>query len=92
MEEIVSLNLDTLYKLNFNFSENSEDEIKSFSAIAHEDDILQVYLKEIGKVKLLKTDEEKRLGKLIKENKDDVAKRKLIQANLRLVVSIAKSM
>lgn len=86
----MSLNLDTMYKLNFNFSENSEDEIKSFSAIAHEDDILQVYLKEIGKVKLLKTDEEKRLGKLIKENKDDVAKRKLIQANLRLVVSIAK--
>lgn len=67
-----------------------DSEIKTFSAIAHEDDILQIYLKEIGKIKLLKSDEEKTLGKEIKEEKSDMAKRKLIQANLRLVVSIAK--
>ena len=70
--------------------DNEQEEIKTFSAIAHEDDILQAYLKEIGKIKLLKSDEEKKLGKLIKEKKCDIAKRKLIQANLRLVVSIAK--
>lgn len=88
----MSLNLETFdnCKINLSYDDNSEDEIKTFSAIAHEDDILQVYLKEIGKIKLLKSEDEKRLGKLIKEEKSETAKRKLIQANLRLVVSIAK--
>lgn len=91
MEEIVGV-VGTLddYKLDNIYDNNSDDEIKTFSAVAHEDDLLQVYLKEIGKIKLLKSEEEKRLGKLILENKDEMAKRKLIQANLRLVVSIAK--
>ncbi len=87
----MSLSLDTLEKIDVDFNnDNDEEQIKTFSTIAHEDDILQVYLKEIGKIKLLKSDEEKKLGQLIKENKSDFAKRKLIQANLRLVVSIAK--
>lgn len=87
----MSLSLDTLEKIDVDFnSDNDEEQIKTFSTIAHEDDILQVYLKEIGKIKLLKSDEEKNLGRLIKEQKSDMAKRKLIQANLRLVVSIAK--
>ncbi len=85
----MSLNLETLDKLNI-CGTDIDNEIKTFSAIAHEDDILQVYLKEIGRVKLLKSEEEKRLGRLIKEENDVAAKRKLIQANLRLVVSIAK--
>jgi len=85
----VSLNL--LREVSsYNYDENTGEEIKTFNSIAHEDDILQFYLKEIGKIKLLKSEEEKQLGKLIKEKKDIVAKRKLIQANLRLVVSIAK--
>ena len=67
-----------------------EQEPKTFSAIAHDDDILQLYLKDIGKIKLLSTQEEQQLGKKIKEQACDIAKRKLIQANLRLVVSIAK--
>lgn len=75
---------------SYNYDENTGEEIKTFNSIAHEDDILQFYLKEIGKIKLLKSEEEKQLGKLIKEKKDIVAKRKLTQANLRLVVSIAK--
>ena len=75
---------------SYNYDENTGEEIKTFNSITHEDDILQFYLKEIGKIKLLKSEEEKQLGKLIKEKKDIVAKRKLIQANLRLVVSIAK--
>lgn len=89
----MSLNLltydDNTNKITLNFDDN-EEEIKTFNAVAHDDDILQVYLKEIGKIKLLKSKEEKNIGKLIKENKDKIAKRKLIQANLRLVVSIAK--
>ena len=70
-----------------------EDDIKTFNSISNEDDILQMYLKDIGKVKLLSAKEEKALGKIIKEGEtrqSDIAKRKLIQANLRLVVSIAK--
>ena len=79
------------FKLNSSIiTDEFEEDIKTFSTSAHEDDILQTYLKEIGKIKLLKSDEEKDLGRQIKENKSYIAKRKLIQANLRLVVSIAK--
>jgi RNA polymerase primary sigma factor len=70
-----------------------ENQIQTFNSISHEDDILQMYLKDIGKIKLLKAKDEKYLGKLIKEgNKTNsqIAKRKLVQSNLRLVVSIAK--
>ena len=70
--------------------ENNSEVIKSFNNIVIEDDTLQTYLKEIGKISLLKLEEERNLGKLIKEQNSDMAKRKLIQANLRLVVSIAK--
>lgn len=52
-------------------------------------DSIQMYLREIGKVSLLSTEEEIRLAKL-KEQGDIEAKRKLLEANLRLVVSIAK--
>ncbi|MEK7540461.1 MAG: sigma-70 family RNA polymerase sigma factor [Patescibacteria group bacterium] len=52
-------------------------------------DSIQMYLREIGKVPLLSTEEEIRLAKL-KERGDQEAKRRLIEANLRLVVSIAK--
>lgn len=54
---------------SYNYDENTGEEIKTFNSIAHEDDILQFYLKEIGKIKLLKSEEEKQLGKLIKEKK-----------------------
>lgn len=53
------------------------------------DDPVRMYLKEIGKVPLLSAEEEMRLAKLI-ENGDEYAKKKLAEANLRLVVSIAK--
>lgn len=53
------------------------------------DDPVRMYLKEIGKVPLLSAEEEKELAKRMEEG-DQEAKRKLIEANLRLVVSIAK--
>lgn len=52
-------------------------------------DSIQMYLKEIGKVSLLTGDEEVELAKG-KEQGDLASERKLIEANLRLVVSIAK--
>jgi len=52
-------------------------------------DPVQMYLKEIGQVPFLTADEEKELAKKI-EKGDLEAKKKLAQANLRLVVSIAK--
>ena len=52
-------------------------------------DPVRMYLKEIGKVPLLTAEEEVSLARRI-ERRDMNAKRKLIEANLRLVVSIAK--
>ena len=82
---------------NIDFNENlnthSEDSPKVFSNIVNNDDILQMYLKEIGRKKMLTKQEEIELGKKIQEgswSEKEKAKKKLIQANLRLVVSIAK--
>ena len=53
------------------------------------EDPVRMYLKEIGKVPLLSAEEEIELAKAM-ENGDERAKKKLAEANLRLVVSIAK--
>ena len=53
------------------------------------DDPVRMYLKEIGQIKLLTAEEEVELAKRVGEG-DQVAKNKLTEANLRLVVSIAK--
>lgn len=69
------------------------NEPKTFSTVVNSDDILQMYLKEIGRKKILSRAEEYELGRLIQEGSKQekiYAKNKLIQSNLRLVVSIAK--
>ena len=53
------------------------------------DDPVKLYLKEIGRVPLLDADREAELAKKMSEG-DEQAKRELVEANLRLVVSIAK--
>ena len=53
------------------------------------DDPVRMYLKEIGQVKLLSAEEEVELAKRVADG-DQYAKNKLTEANLRLVVSIAK--
>lgn len=53
------------------------------------DDSVQMYLREIGKVPLLKAEEETELAKRIEQG-DNEARKRLAEANLRLVVSIAK--
>ncbi len=53
------------------------------------DDPVRMYLKEIGRVPLLSSDEEVELARQIEEGNEE-ARRKLAESNLRLVVSIAK--
>ncbi len=53
------------------------------------DDPVRMYLKEIGQIKLLSAEEEVELAKMVSEG-SQYAKNKLTEANLRLVVSIAK--
>ncbi|MBE6573523.1 MAG: RNA polymerase sigma factor RpoD [Ruminococcaceae bacterium] len=53
------------------------------------DDPVRMYLKEIGKVPLLETERELELARKMSEG-DEMAKNELVEANLRLVVSIAK--
>jgi RNA polymerase primary sigma factor len=85
-EDNSPLNLELL-------TEDEEPEEDKPSAYAAElgaaDDSVKIYLQQIGKVKLLTGDEEIILAKQIEEGDMD-AKARLISANLRLVVSIAK--
>ncbi len=68
---------------------NNEDLEASVSKSVTIDDPVRMYLKEIGKVALLTAEEEIELAKRM-ELGDEEAKKKLCEANLRLVVSIAK--
>jgi RNA polymerase primary sigma factor len=65
----------------------SREEAIDFDQLAQ--DSVQMYLREIGKISLISADEEKELARRI-EKGDEEARKKLTQANLRLVVSIAK--
>jgi len=69
--------------------EEKKEVKKSQKFLPRKIDSVQTYLKEIGRVSPVTAKEEKELAKRI-EKGDQEAKRKLIEANLRLVVSIAK--
>ena len=78
--------------------EDGEDVLKSVEdpkiqeslMSVNSDDSVKIYLRQIGKIPLLSLEEEVELAKRIQENKDEFAKDVLVNANLRLVVSIAK--
>ena len=84
-----------------NFDGVSDDELKKEDDVEMDkidlslpkgisiDDPVRMYLKEIGKIPLLKPHEEIEYAKRMMEG-DEVAKQRLVEANLRLVVSIAK--
>lgn len=67
-----------------------EPKIPETQNTAISDDSVKIYLQQIGKIKLLSTEEELEVAKKIKENNSEQAKKILVNANLRLVVSIAK--
>ena len=74
------------------FEEVTEEEMMDTDAMVDSfstDDPVRMYLKEIGKVPLLSPDEEIELAKRMADG-DEEAKRRMAEANLRLVVSIAK--
>ncbi len=98
------LGLDDENEMSFNdgqeqvdfFEEEAEEPAEEISTRSREpvergsaDDSVKIYLQQIGRVKLLNTEEEINLGRKIAEG-DDKAKAMLVKANLRLVVSIAK--
>lgn len=78
--------------------EDGEDVLKSVEdpkvqeslLSVNSDDSVKIYLRQIGKFPLLSSAEELDLAKKIQENYDEFAKDVLVNANLRLVVSIAK--
>ncbi|MEW8972651.1 MAG: RNA polymerase sigma factor RpoD [Tissierellaceae bacterium] len=78
---------------NEDIDDDSDDETKiddlSVPKGINVDDPVRMYLKEIGKIPLLTGNEEVELAKRM-ESGDEVAKKQLAEANLRLVVSIAK--
>jgi RNA polymerase primary sigma factor len=86
---------ETLEKLGIEYSlgkeggmEQAQDDKALLEGVSL-DDPVRMYLKEIGKVPLLSADEEIVFARLMEEG-DQNARRKLAEANLRLVVSIAK--
>lgn len=68
---------------------NPDDGKKANELSDISDDSVRMYLREIGRIPLLNTEEEIRLAKRMEQG-DISAKKKLTEANLRLVVSIAK--
>ena len=78
---------------DLNLSEEDEVDMENIDLSVPEgvsiEDPVRMYLKEIGKVPLLSAEEEITLAKRM-ENGDESAKKRLAEANLRLVVSIAK--
>ena len=77
--KIIRANEEDLLKDNFS------DLVMSVSV----DDPVKMYLKDIGKVPLLSSEEEKEIAKKVLHG-DEFAKKKLCESNLRLVVSVAK--
>jgi len=85
-------NLDGGMGLDMDLAALEEEDLVDPVDLAAEyslDDPVRMYLKEIGQVRLLSAEEEVELAKRVAEG-DQYAKNKLTEANLRLVVSIAK--
>lgn len=88
-EYLEAQNIDILGNLNEVEMDESEIDISNLPDGISIDDPVRMYLKEIGKVPLLSADQEIELAKRMEQG-DQEAKKKLAEANLRLVVSIAK--
>lgn len=88
VEDIGDIKIDDI-EIEFNETKEGEGALPSSEPGVTVDDPVKVYLKEIGRVPLLTSDEEVELAIRISDG-DVAAKQRLSEANLRLVVSIAK--
>ena len=85
LETDIDLDLNTIPEV----AASAEEEDAAPAEGVNIDDPVKVYLKEIGRVPLLSSEEEVELAQRMAQG-DDYAKKRLSEANLRLVVSIAK--
>ena len=86
--ELTNMIREKLEENNF-IVEDRNEEVNMFQDAKYFPDAVKLYLNDISMYPLLDQNEEKELGLLVK-NGDDEAKQKLINCNLRLVVSVAK--
>ena len=94
MDEVFSrlakLNIELVDALDQNnLFQNASQKKEEIDLADISDDSIRMYLNEIGRFQLIDADEETRLGRLI-QKWDQEARKRLAEANLRLVVSIAK--
>lgn len=87
--EIIEEDFEEIPFIDKEDEEEEEEEVISVPEGISIDDPVRMYLKEIGKVPLLSSEDEVELAQRM-ENGDEEAKKRLAEANLRLVVSIAK--
>ncbi len=88
-EALEALDIDVIDEDASDDDEDDEDEKVEIPDGVNVDDPVRMYLKEIGKVPLLTAEEEVDLAQRMEQGEEE-AKKQLIEANLRLVVSIAK--
>ena len=87
------IDFNNIEALNDNDEDSIEiEEPKTQESInsVNSDDSVRIYLQQIGKIPLLSSEEELEVAKKIYESQSEIARKVLINANLRLVVSIAK--
>lgn len=88
-EYLEAQNIDIIGNMNDVEVDDADIDLNNLPDGISIDDPVRMYLKEIGKVPLLSADQEIELAKRMEQG-DQEAKKKLAEANLRLVVSIAK--
>lgn len=82
-------NVQVTAEIEKGYEKTAEESENSFTERGNAEDPVRMYLKEIGRILLLSSEEEIELAKRMEEG-DEEAKKKLSEANLRLTVSIAK--
>ena len=82
-------NVQVTAEIEKGYEKTAEESENSFTERGNAEDPVRMYLKEIGSIPLLSSEEEIELAKRMEEG-DEEAKKKLSEANLRLTVSIAK--
>lgn len=99
-EQLIDIEDNTSAEASVDFSKLEEEEdildsveepkVQENLTSINTDDSVRIYLQQIGKIPLLSSEEELQIARTIKEERCEMSKNILVNANLRLVVSIAK--